>query len=243
MEYQRNDNPEMQPYKYNGKEFIEEHGLDEYDFSARNMYPAIMRFNTPDPLAEDYYDVSPYVYGLNNPVRYNDPTGMSANDSVGTPNVELPEVVVTANRNSLVGSRVMDPVSGFWGWLGYFAFGRTYESNVTQYGASFYTHWDVDSNGIITGVQPIMGTPPAPVFKGGNLFIKGFKYVDKLNFHRVVKPRILKEISKTKDFSKIVGTNPNVIVEKGKIVLQGAKDSPFKGQILNTELNAIDFLK
>jgi hypothetical protein len=35
-----------------------------------------MRFTTPDPLAEKYYAVSPYVYCFNNPVRYVDPTGM-----------------------------------------------------------------------------------------------------------------------------------------------------------------------
>ena len=70
------DNPGLQPYKYNGKEFVEMHGYDTYDYGARGMYPAIMRFTTPDPLAEKYYSISPYAYCNNNPVRYIDPTGM-----------------------------------------------------------------------------------------------------------------------------------------------------------------------
>ncbi len=69
------DNPGEQPYKYGGKEFVEMHGLDEYDSEARWYYPAIMRTTTPDPLAEKYYDISPYAWCANNPVRFVDPDG------------------------------------------------------------------------------------------------------------------------------------------------------------------------
>ena len=58
-----------QPYKYNGKEFDQMHGLNLYDYSARYMEPTLGRFTTVDPLAEKYYSVSPYVYVVNNPVR------------------------------------------------------------------------------------------------------------------------------------------------------------------------------
>src|SRR5574344_1818192 len=64
-----------QPNKYNGKEFIERHGYDEYDYGWRGLYSAIGRFTTIDLLAEKYYDVSPYAYCLNNPVKYIDPDG------------------------------------------------------------------------------------------------------------------------------------------------------------------------
>ena len=66
-----------QPWKYNGKEFVEMHGLDEYDSKARWYYPAICRTTTMDPLAEDYYRISPYVWCENNPIRYLDLTGKS----------------------------------------------------------------------------------------------------------------------------------------------------------------------
>ena len=64
-----------QPYKYNGKEFVEMHGLNEYDSHARWYYPAIMRTTTMDPLAEKYYIISPYAWCGNNMVNRFDPDG------------------------------------------------------------------------------------------------------------------------------------------------------------------------
>ncbi len=61
--------------KYNGKEWVEMHGLDEYDSEARWYYPAIMRTTTIDPLAEMYYSISPYAWCGNNPVNAIDPDG------------------------------------------------------------------------------------------------------------------------------------------------------------------------
>ena len=66
----------VQNKKYNGKEWIEMHGLDEYDSQARMYYPAIMRTTTLDPLAEKYYSISPYAWCGNNPVNRIDPDGM-----------------------------------------------------------------------------------------------------------------------------------------------------------------------
>lgn len=64
-----------QPYKYNGKEFVEMHGLDEYDSQARWYYPAILRTTTMDPMAESYYHISPYAWCGNNPIANIDVTG------------------------------------------------------------------------------------------------------------------------------------------------------------------------
>ncbi len=66
---------EVQNKKYNGKEWIEAHGLDEYYSQARMYYPAIMRTTTIDPLAEKYYSISPYAWCGNNPVNRIDPDG------------------------------------------------------------------------------------------------------------------------------------------------------------------------
>ena len=66
---------DKQPYLYNGKEFIEAHGLNEYDSQARYYYAPIMRTTTIDPLAEKYYHLSPYSWCGNNPINIIDPDG------------------------------------------------------------------------------------------------------------------------------------------------------------------------
>ena len=77
--------PAEQPYKYNSKEFVEMHGLDEYDSKARWYYPAICRTTTMDPLAEKYYSTSPYAWCKGNLVNNIDPFGMDVweIDSIG----------------------------------------------------------------------------------------------------------------------------------------------------------------
>ncbi|WP_029906652.1 RHS repeat domain-containing protein [Prevotella sp. 10(H)] len=65
-----------QPYKYNGKELDQMHGLNMYDYGARFYEPSIGRFSTVDPHAENYYNISPHAYAANNPINVIDPTGM-----------------------------------------------------------------------------------------------------------------------------------------------------------------------
>lgn len=66
----------MQNRKYNGKEWVEAHGLDEYDSQARTYYPAGGFTPTVDPLAEKYYSISPYAWCGGNPVNRVDLNGM-----------------------------------------------------------------------------------------------------------------------------------------------------------------------
>lgn len=68
-------NAGTQPYKYNGKEFDHTHGLDWYDYGARMYDPILLTWNAIDPLAEKYYNISPYAYCTNNPISYFDPDG------------------------------------------------------------------------------------------------------------------------------------------------------------------------
>ncbi len=71
-------NQGVQKYKYNGKEFDTMHGLNMYDFGARQQDPAVGMFTSMDPLCEKYYNISPYSYCAGNPVRYVDPTWCDA---------------------------------------------------------------------------------------------------------------------------------------------------------------------
>ena len=64
-----------QPFKFGGKELTQQNGLNEYDFGARQYYPAVPHFTTVDPLCEKYYWLSPYLYCGNNPVNAVDPSG------------------------------------------------------------------------------------------------------------------------------------------------------------------------
>ena len=66
---------DVQPYKYNGKELDLMHGLNTYDYGARQHDPILARWDRIDPLCEKYYNVSPYNYCLNNPVMLVDPDG------------------------------------------------------------------------------------------------------------------------------------------------------------------------
>lgn len=51
------------------------HGLNSYDYGARQYNPVTLRWDRMDPLATKYYSTSPYVYCLNNPVMLIDPDG------------------------------------------------------------------------------------------------------------------------------------------------------------------------
>lgn len=79
-------------YKYNGKEYQDELGLNMYDYGARNYDPALGRWMNIDPLAEKYYQISPYVYVANNSLLFIDPTGMT---------IEDPDKVVEKQKNNL----------------------------------------------------------------------------------------------------------------------------------------------
>ncbi len=69
-------NPDQQNHKYNGKEFDTTHGLNTYDYGARQYNSLVGRWDRIDPLCEKYYSVSPYAYCANNPVSFVDPNGM-----------------------------------------------------------------------------------------------------------------------------------------------------------------------
>ena len=61
--------------KFTGKEWDDEFGLNWNYFGARYYDPQIGRWMSVDPLAKKYPGLSPYVYALNNSLRYTDPDG------------------------------------------------------------------------------------------------------------------------------------------------------------------------
>ena len=51
------------------------HGLNTYDYGARQYNPVTARWDRMDPLCEKYYGMSPYAYCANNPINAFDPDG------------------------------------------------------------------------------------------------------------------------------------------------------------------------
>ena len=70
-------------YLYNGKELNTEVGLNWNDYGARFYDPVIGKWNSIDPLADHYFQVTPYSYVLNNPINANDPDGRVVNSIIG----------------------------------------------------------------------------------------------------------------------------------------------------------------
>ena len=68
-------NASFQPFKYNGKELDMMHGLNTYDYGARQYYAALPVWDRVDLLAEKDRGISPYVYCHDNPVNRIDPDG------------------------------------------------------------------------------------------------------------------------------------------------------------------------
>jgi RHS repeat-associated protein len=74
-------------YRYNGKElqsqeYSDGSGLEEYDYGKRFYDDQIARFSCVDPDVNKYKSYSPYLYGVDNPIRFVDVDGMGPGDVV-----------------------------------------------------------------------------------------------------------------------------------------------------------------
>jgi RHS repeat-associated protein len=64
------------------KEFSDGSGLEEYDAKNRMYDQQLGRFGQVDPMADMSQNISPYVFGSDNPIAINDPLGLK--DSIPT---------------------------------------------------------------------------------------------------------------------------------------------------------------
>ncbi|NDI99427.1 hypothetical protein GWA97_10115 [Flavobacterium sp. LaA7.5] len=74
-------NPDNFEYKYNGKELQDELGLNVTAMDYRMYDNALGRFMGMDRLSEMSYSITPYRFAYNNPVYWNDPTGLLEQNS------------------------------------------------------------------------------------------------------------------------------------------------------------------
>ncbi len=94
-----------QPYRYNGKEYDTHASLNWYDYGARHYDPAIARWTTQDPLAEKYYDLTPYNYCAANPMIYVDPDGTNIYYKIGKATIKLGKTVSKKGVKALLDKR------------------------------------------------------------------------------------------------------------------------------------------
>ncbi|WP_260439080.1 RHS repeat domain-containing protein [Flavobacterium branchiophilum] len=98
--------PLVYNYKYNGKEWQDELGLNVTAMDFRQYDSAIGRFYGMDTLTELYPDFSPYRFGFNNPNYWSDPTGLLEN------NLAYP------SGNGTTPGQVHKDDDGHWIWNG-----------------------------------------------------------------------------------------------------------------------------
>tara|TARA_Y100000114_G_C11741702_1_gene319317 strand:+ start:1 stop:1176 length:1176 start_codon:yes stop_codon:yes gene_type:complete len=64
-------------YKFNGgTEFNTDIGLNWYETTHRGLDVTLGRFMQVDPMADMLTSINPYNFGFNNPIKFNDPTGL-----------------------------------------------------------------------------------------------------------------------------------------------------------------------
>jgi RHS repeat-associated protein len=74
-----------QPYKLTTKELESNFGINAYDFGARMQDMQLGRWFGLDPLAENYYNINPYSFVANNPIKYKDASGAYVEGTDGKP--------------------------------------------------------------------------------------------------------------------------------------------------------------
>ena len=102
--YSGNSYPQLATnlYKYNGKEVQTVGGLGFTDYGARMYDDFTGRWFVPDPLAEKYASMSPYMYCGGNPIMYVDTDGKEPRIFVETKGVGHAFVTVGSGDNTIV---------------------------------------------------------------------------------------------------------------------------------------------
>ncbi|SNS33960.1 RHS repeat protein, partial [Dokdonia pacifica] len=128
-------------FNYNGKEFNEELKLNWHDYGARNYDASIGRWMNIDFFANQYNSYSPYVYTLNNPVKFVDKDGRIVRDPDG--NIVFTEtgshIYFQTSSPEIIG-QTSDGNVTYGYWKSKYNTGNIYANNGTAIRAYQYTH-------------------------------------------------------------------------------------------------------
>ncbi|MFX1708998.1 DUF6443 domain-containing protein [Chitinophaga sp. CC14] len=88
----------------NSKELRDSRGLEWHDFGTRQYDAQIGRWNSLDPIGNEFPASSPYIYALNNPIKYIDPDG----------NAPTPPSTFIDEHGNVVGGSIHDGDKGVY---------------------------------------------------------------------------------------------------------------------------------
>jgi RHS repeat-associated protein len=173
-------------YLYNGKE-LEDYTLGTsylgtLDYGARHYDPRIARWTIPDPLAEKYYGVNGYSYCADNPVYYNDPTGLLTDNFIFSDDGKFEKTVIVPNEPhkiivrrkegkpiiATLADQINDP-SSINRYTRVFIVSNHKISNLLEAAGAN----DDDNHGIIAGVKYLLAESNAGRLEGGKLDFVG----------------------------------------------------------------------
>ena len=138
--------------EFEHNEFSSGEGLNLYSTQFRGYDPQLGRFSQLDPLADISHIFSPYSYSNNNPIYFNDPTGLLS-DSLHP--IVMPEAIVkckVAKKLDVENGQVYES-RGFWGFI--FGSPRKWEGHYQVDGPNgkiwFSRQYEVNNKGYLTG--------------------------------------------------------------------------------------------
>ena len=166
----------VQMRKFEGKEFDREYGQNVYDYHARMYDPYLCGFNSQDPQAEKYPDISPYAFCAANPNRFIDPTGEDLYELLPNGQIELREknkdiydyIYSKTHKNAItvekdfINSKVEEPIaiqSSIYGLItGTVTVYTTNNNNSNNIFSFIIQNSDVEWSYIITNSNNYIGT-------------------------------------------------------------------------------------
>ncbi len=154
--------------------FVEE----SVTFTEAGADPTVMsRWFQPDPLAEEFYEWSPYNFVYNNPIRYIDPDGrmpidptVLLNVGLAVTSINLEEVVVTASSSEVTdfgGKNAATAIADLEGFDKLYAEAQENLPELFGRRKSDDGRFFVDPAGRSTGIVPIGAPVNLPFGPGG----------------------------------------------------------------------------